>query len=332
MLVALTALGCVGCAAKEPLVVQNEVTLAIPTVTPQAETQYSQEKGGIEISVAPADYTVTTHEEVARQPKPAPVWMSILSSVVGFRCPSYVETTTTQTPVVDPPQLRLLVKINNKMPRVFYGRGTIIQFNAGGRMLAVDQSGYETFLGTIVPPRQEQQIEILGPPLSTLTPPNGIIGIFLYDVVTNQDDAGKVTEKQNFTWYFDYKLEDRTAQTETTTVVESVPAGQYPQEMGPAPIDVQVVPEGTTYQGVVVAEPPGVEEYVFVGGHWHYWHPGIHHWVCASYGRDWHPAHGRELRLNNWHEHAMYGGNSGTRHTPRGPIHTGKKPEEGKKK
>ena len=31
------------------------------------------------------------------------------------------------------------------------------------------------------------------------------VGLFLYDVVTNTDAAGNVTEKQNFEWYFSYR-------------------------------------------------------------------------------------------------------------------------------
>jgi hypothetical protein len=55
-------------------------------------------------------------------------------------------------------------------------------------------------------------------------------------------------------------------------VVINTGGGPGPSQ-APAEPDVEVVQEGATYGGIVVAEPPRVQEYVFIGGHWHYWAP-----------------------------------------------------------
>jgi hypothetical protein len=179
------------------------VTLScrVPVIVPQPETKESQEKGGIEITVAPLHYTaeVRRHEQVRPVPPPP---ISVYN-----RGDTHVEITSTPTVAVSPGELRFLVTINNKLSRVFHGAGTVVQFNVGGRLQAVDQAGYSNILGAIIPPQQQQQIEIVGPSLSTLTSDTGIIGVFLYDVVTGQNEAGVVTEKQNFQWYFDYTVQ-----------------------------------------------------------------------------------------------------------------------------
>ena len=113
---------------------------------------------------------------------------------------------------VEPANLSFLVTVNNKMPRVFHGAGTVVQFNVGGRVLAVNQSGYANLMGAIVPPQQQQQFTITGPTLAELGAAQGIIGVFLYDVVTGQNAAGVVTEKQNYEWYFDYTLTPRSVE------------------------------------------------------------------------------------------------------------------------
>ena len=33
------------------------------------------------------------------------------------------------------------------------------------------------------------------------------MGLFFYDVVTKTDNAGNVTEKQNFEWFYDYSVQ-----------------------------------------------------------------------------------------------------------------------------
>ncbi len=227
----LLAMMVAGCEAPPAATRSTTATVGVPVITPQAETRESQEKGGIDISIAPVTYTAAMQQHVHIQQIPPPpiVWKS------GGEL--YVRRTTTSTAVVEPQNLRFVLKVNNKMPRVFHGAGTIVQFNVGGRLQAVDQSGYNNFLGAIIPPRQEQQIEIVGPPLTSLTSDSGIIGVFLYDVVTNQSAAGAVIEKQNFEWYFDYTLQPREQVLESRSEERYMSAFEYQSQMVQQRID-----------------------------------------------------------------------------------------------
>ena len=105
------------------------------------------------------------------------------------------------------------------MPRVFRGAGTVVQFNIDGQLKSVDQKGYQNLVQAIVPPRSQTTLEIYGPELSNL-PEKANIGLFFYDVVTNQNEAGEVTERQNFEWYYKYN-----SQTRKDTVTVEVEEG-----------------------------------------------------------------------------------------------------------
>jgi len=180
-----------------------KVTAKLPTLAPMPETIPTQEKGGIKISVAPVTYQVKPDTMVEDRPA-NPSFSERLfrpENAVGFGIRVY-------TPVlrVVPDRLRFSVLVSNQMPRVFHGAGTIVQFNVAGKLVAVDNEGYAALRTAIIPPRSEQQVEIYGPPLDTL-PDQGTIGLFMYDVVTNTDTAGNVTEKQNFEWFFQYAVQ-----------------------------------------------------------------------------------------------------------------------------
>jgi hypothetical protein len=223
--VTVMSAGCVTPSA--PTATVQKVSCNVPTITPQPETKQSQNKGGLEISVAPVHYDVARRESVTvRQVPPPPIILTPQRS-----SSVYVERTTKPNVGVNPDRLKFIVKVNNKMPRVFYGAGTIVQFNVGGRLQGVDQAGYGNFLGAIVPPRQELQLEILGPSVSTLGESKGVIGVFLYDVVTKQDETGKVTEKQNFEWYFDYTIQPRQMEASASTEKLWMPVADYQEAM-----------------------------------------------------------------------------------------------------
>jgi len=64
------------------------------------------------------------------------------------------------------------------------------------------------------------------------------------------------------------------------------------------------VEEGSVYGGVVVA-PVDPGEYVFMGGAYYYWNPGLRIWVHAHRGEGWRP--GPRARIHErWEEHPMY--------------------------
>lgn len=179
------------------------ISCKVPQITPLPETKEYQEKGGVGISIAPAAYKAERKEMKTRQQvEPTVAEAILLKDEVLRNSAFYIETTTTVLET-NPKQLAYLVKINNKLDRVFRGAGTVVQFNAGGKLVAVDQRGYVELSNAIVPPRSELQVTVYGPPLDQMAD-KATIGLFLYDVPTKVGDAGNITEKQNYEWFFDY--------------------------------------------------------------------------------------------------------------------------------
>jgi hypothetical protein len=193
-----------GCLPKQPTSTtapDTSVTLVVPTLVAQPTTPESQSKGGLTIAVAPATYSVSMTKTETVKPVHRRLGEASQDMATGERMVSVVKTTA-ETPTVSPNQLKFTITINNQMSRVFHGNGTVVQFNVGGHLLAVDQAGYAPLQAAIVPPGSQQQIDIFGPPLDKLPQGQQTLGLFFYDVVTGQDAAGNVTEKQNYTWDF----------------------------------------------------------------------------------------------------------------------------------
>jgi hypothetical protein len=188
----------------------RSVSYMVPTITPQPETKYLQEKGGLQISMAPATYAASEVVKYTYTPS-QPHGGAFVMGPTGKTPQVHVDWVKETVMTVAPDRVKFLVKVNNQLPRVFRGAGMVVQFNVGGQLMPVEQQGYRPLVDVIVPPRSEAQVEILGPPLSAMKGNNGIVGIFLYDVVTNVNEAGVVTEKQNFEWYFNYTVENKQA-------------------------------------------------------------------------------------------------------------------------
>lgn len=215
----------VGCAttAQTSEKPQEEVfEYRMPYLTPLGKTEESQSKGGIQISIAPVSHKVVRENKVTTESADPGLGQALLKGAAegasGQEQSSdrYVRVKKVQVPRVKPDSLRFLVTVSNQMSRVFRGSGAVVQFNINGNLKGVDQSSYRSLTNAIIPPRNEQQFRIYGPPLSTL-PKNANIGVFIYDVVTKTDESGKVTEKQNFEWYFKYTTEVQ----KDTAVVET---------------------------------------------------------------------------------------------------------------
>ncbi len=214
-LAALTAASCcisAACATAPPAPAPSStisVTANVPTFAALAETKESQEKGGVEISVAPMVYEVVQRSR-SRDIDRNPSFLEALAGPENWRQRGmrFVDRITEPVLIVTPGELRFRISINNKLPRVFRGSGTVVQFNVGGKLTAVDQRGYADLVNAIIPPRTEQQVEVYGPSLGSL-PDQTTVALFLYDVVTATDTAGNVTAKQNFEWYFNYAIQVR---------------------------------------------------------------------------------------------------------------------------
>ncbi len=179
----------------------TKVSAKFPTLTPLGETSASQTKSGITIAIAPVEYKLTpTYESRVRRISPG-FKDSLLSP--HAQGDIFVERTCIPSLKVTPDRLRFQVTVSNQMPRVFHGAGLVVQFNVDGKLVATDEKGYSELANSIIPPRSQRQFEIYGPDLNTL-PEQGAITLFFYDMVTNVDSAGNVSERQNFQWDFQF--------------------------------------------------------------------------------------------------------------------------------
>lgn len=202
------------------------VRCVYPVISPQAETKELQGKGGINISLAPsiftcADAATSSSKEIPRNIFDFNESYSLaqhINSGAGGRPENYRLVETTQTPiyVAKPDRVAFRVKINNQMPRVFRGAGTVVLYNFAGRNRSVSSQDYTELTNLIVPPRTEAEVMIYGPSFQDI-PENAMLGIFLYDVVTKTDNAGNIVEKQNFEWYYKYQTQAKEAAREVTT-------------------------------------------------------------------------------------------------------------------
>ncbi len=181
----------------------TQVGCNVPTITPLGETKEAQEKGGVEITIVPDAYESALKERVVTRQTDPPALELLVNSSQDKRV--YVVQTRTPYLEVEPRRIKFTVRVNNKLSRVFRGQGSVVQFNIDGKLVPFDNIDYKEFLNGIVPPRNETEFAVYGPPIDTL-PQKGTIGIFLYDVVTATDVAGNVTEKQNYEWYFNCEM------------------------------------------------------------------------------------------------------------------------------
>lgn len=190
-----------GCVYKDGPPETVHLEWRLPTVAPLPETKTLQETEGVQISVIPITYEA---KKVYRQDDKRLADPLFKSDKVDY----YYERRQIPRAAIVPDTLQFLVKINNKMERVFRGAGAVVTFNVAGKQAAVDQSAYAELLNTLVPPRTEMQIKINGPSLSTI-PGNATLGLLFYDVVTATDEAGNIKKRSNFEWFFNYKLDTR---------------------------------------------------------------------------------------------------------------------------
>jgi hypothetical protein len=182
------------------------VSARFPTLTPIADTSASQVKGGVTIAVAPVEYKLTpVYASRVRQVSPGMKEAFLMPHQQGA---VFVERTCVPELKIIPNRLRFQVTVSNQMSRVFHGAGLVAQFNVAGKLVASDEKGYSELANAIIPPRSQQQFEILGPDLNTL-PDQGSLVLFFYDVVTNVDAKGEVSEKQNFQLDFQFAVQTK---------------------------------------------------------------------------------------------------------------------------
>ena len=203
---ALLACSCVlsACAA---LVAANptgtppfDVYALVPKLVPSGQTVEMQRHGAVVITLAATRFDTMSVAgctyAFARQAIISTMPMSVSTQTHA----KLIETRYADLTVM-PNQLSFLLTIKNQMNRVFRGDGAVVQFSADQRVQAVSQANYVDFINTIIPPGGESQIRISGPSLSALSD-STMLGVSLFDVVTQIDDAGRVAKRENFSWYF----------------------------------------------------------------------------------------------------------------------------------
>jgi len=172
---------------------------------PWPSSNPSQVKGGLRITLSTTGYSaVEETSDSARQAPPPSKFGMVLKPAPNA---IYVQHTQTTQLVVKPDRLALHVHINNDLPG-FSRIGDCCAIHVAGKVTNVDPSGYGDLVNLLIPPRSEQEVTIVGPKIEGIPSPC-TVGIFLYDVVTKMDEAGNVTEKQNFEWYFSYRRRTR---------------------------------------------------------------------------------------------------------------------------
>jgi hypothetical protein len=141
LLIGATKQGCQNTQPSPPPT--QKVSALKPSLTPLPETKPSQDKGGVEISVAPVVYTVVDGTKVTDRTLYDRVKRDYDLSGRVFETPvRIIERTTTPVPKIQPDRLKFQVKVVNKMPRVFRGQGMVVQFNVAGKLHNVSPSGY----------------------------------------------------------------------------------------------------------------------------------------------------------------------------------------------
>ncbi|HEY3196745.1 MAG TPA: hypothetical protein VGJ57_01935 [Nitrospirales bacterium] len=206
----LSALG--GCATQPKVQEPNPVITVscnYPTIAPSPQTKELQGKGGITVSLAPNTFQCSKAVvKTAQNVQPTAGESMSQSMATGGKVQFFKMVEVTSTPVyrVNPDKVAFRVKINNQMPRVFRGAGTVVLYNFGGKNTSVSSKDYAELSNIIVPPRTEAEVTIYGPSFHDI-PEKTTLGIFLYDVVIKTDDAGNIVEKQNFEWYYNYQTQ-----------------------------------------------------------------------------------------------------------------------------
>jgi hypothetical protein len=194
----------------EPTVVTVDVTT--PTIALTPESKASVTKGGVKISIDTDLFT--SNAEIVPVESPFQPGFKEMFHIpcVGTRTGngmSYYITSFQPQTVVKPEHLVIHLHITNQLPRIFRGAGAVVQMNVQGKSIHLNPEGYGDFVNAIIPPRESQDFDIIGPLVSDL-PPRATIGVFLYDVVTKMDDAGNIKEKQDFEWFYSWATQTGT--------------------------------------------------------------------------------------------------------------------------
>lgn len=225
LLVAFVALGLPLHAQRVQPPPPTQLEWRIPTLLATPQTELTQAKGGISLTVTPATYQDKIEETPSWDPNPLgrartnePVFCKMLTSSVS----------------VSPDRIAFEVTIANGLERVFrgagfLGAGAVISLRVDGRTISFDPSGITELLNVVVLPQEQGQVAVYGPRISTLAE-SGTVDFLVYDVVTAVDAAGTPTQRQNYAWHYTYKV---TSQSKTVPIRGELFIGPTLQQVRP---------------------------------------------------------------------------------------------------
>jgi hypothetical protein len=204
----------------------TKVSTLFPTLAPLEGTEMSQKKGGLRVSLTLAPYEL----KKAYVKMVQPVNPSFKESIFAPPNARFVARTCRPVLGVEPNRLKFGVTISNDMSRVFRGSGVYVRFNVAGKETSVDKEAWAALADAIIAPRGDMTVDIYGPKVNTLPQQGGTISLFFDDVVTGVDNAGNVTERQNFEWHFQFRTELKEAEMEVPPPIRGwvPPGGQVP--------------------------------------------------------------------------------------------------------
>lgn len=168
-----------------------------PVLTPLAETNATQEKGGLTVVVEPILYT-TRLDSIIRDETRKP---ALLEPLAWGDNATFFTRHVSPTATYEPSRLGFNVRMVNGINHVVRGAGTVVSAVIDGRQVAMSQEGYVDLVNAVIIPRGEVSLQITGPEIATL-PDSCTFGLFFYDFVTATDAAGNPIERQNFEWYY----------------------------------------------------------------------------------------------------------------------------------
>ncbi len=218
-----------GCVSPQPSAPPQttQISCRIPKIDVIADqvNTATQSKGGLDITIVPALYKAVRADKTTIA-QVQPNFGEVL--IINPQTQVVAEQDAIPQLIPEPDRLVFTVKIHNQLNRVFHGQGAVVQFNVDGKLIPFNNTDYKEFSGGIVPPLNDGDLTIYGPPLDTLQD-KGTITIFLYDVITATDVAGNTTEKQNYTWDFSYTMQQVTDAGEVKRTRSIMSIGQYQQ-------------------------------------------------------------------------------------------------------
>ena len=214
-------LGCftLGCATTPTVVLPQTSRCTQPLLTP-VQQPTMQQHGDIVISVVPdpprcEDLVAVSYEAT----DPPGNLAGIASALAGDEGEQFFERVEARGLYLQE-AYGFNVNIVNQSPRVFRGEGMAILYQIDGLDSAVDNSSYSDLLSTTVLPGQQRQVRVSDLDPTRLTD-GATIGLYLYDVVTERNDAGVPTVRSNFEWFFAVRDDSVSGLGSQTTCVVS---------------------------------------------------------------------------------------------------------------